>query len=64
MTRRMLTIEMAEDYTGYSRDMLRNAVKRGELDAERPGRSPRSRLYFDVDDLDEWMADGRVDVDA
>ena len=55
MARKMLTIEMAEDYTGYSALQIRKAVKRGELAAERPGRSPKSRLYFDQVELDEWI---------
>lgn len=53
--RKMLTIEMAEDYTGYTAIMLRAAVRRGELRAERPGGSPRSRLYFPQDELDLWL---------
>jgi hypothetical protein len=53
--RKMLSIEMAEDYTGYTALMIRNAVRRGELKGERPGKSPRSRLYFDREELDRWI---------
>lgn len=53
--RQMLTIEMAEEYTGYPAAMLRNAVRRGELQGERPGRSPKSRLYFERAELERWV---------
>jgi len=55
-------IEQAQDYVGVSSPLiLRNAVKRGELRAYRFGNSPKSRLYFDLADLDEWMAASEVE---
>lgn len=53
--RQMLTIEMAEEFTGYPASMLRNAVRRGELRGERPGKSPKSRLYFERAELERWI---------
>ncbi|MBN9734808.1 MULTISPECIES: helix-turn-helix domain-containing protein [unclassified Pseudonocardia] len=51
----MLTIEQAEDYTGYPRSVLHLAVGRGALSAEKPGGSLRARLYFDTEELDRWI---------
>lgn len=51
-----LPIESASAYTGYGQRILREAVKRGELAAERPGGFERARLYFATDELDRWMA--------
>ncbi len=53
--RQMMTTEMVEDYTGYSGLIIKNAVRRGDLRGERPGRSPRSRLYFDQAEVDRWL---------
>jgi hypothetical protein len=59
---RKLTMEMAEDYTGYPARTLRYAVKRGELVAERPIAAQNSRLYFSVTDLDRWLEAIKVKV--
>lgn len=53
--RQMMTTEMVEHYTGYSALIIKNAVRRGELTGERPGRSPRSRLYFDLQEVERWL---------
>lgn len=53
--RKRLTIEAAVDYAGYPERILRNAVTRGELQAERPSGFERGRLYFDPAELDRWL---------
>jgi len=60
MTQRKLTIEDATEYTGYKERVLREAVKRGELPAERPGGFERARLYFDQAELDRWLESIKV----
>ncbi|GJF01689.1 helix-turn-helix domain-containing protein [Pseudonocardia sp. D17] len=52
---RQLTIEQASDYTGYNPRIIREAFKRGDLTAERPGGFERARLYFDPAELDRWL---------
>ena len=53
--REMLAIEAMQEYTGYSRGVIMNAYRRGDLNGERPGGSPRSRLYFDRAEVDRWL---------
>ena len=60
--RKMLTIEMAEDYTGYPAALIRSAVRRGELKAERPSGFERGRLYFKTTELDRWLEAIAVDA--
>jgi excisionase family DNA binding protein len=56
-------MEQAMERVGVpSQTILRNAVHRGELRAYRFGNSPRSRLWFDVDDLDEWVEQAEVEA--
>ena len=53
--RDMMIMERVEDYTGYSRSVIMGAYKRGDLIGERPGGSPKSRLYFDVVEVEAWL---------
>ncbi|TQM44114.1 helix-turn-helix domain-containing protein [Pseudonocardia cypriaca] len=62
--RQMLSIEQAEEYTGYSDLIIKRAIKRGELKGERPGGSKFARLYFEQAELDRWLAAIEVDAEA
>lgn len=53
-TKRLSTRDAAE-YVGYPQSILRSAVERGDLKAERPSGFERGPLYFRVDDLDAWL---------
>jgi hypothetical protein len=53
--REMMLMEMVQDYTGYSRAVIMGAYRRGELKGERPGSSPKSRLYFDRVEVERWL---------
>ncbi|MBN9736866.1 MULTISPECIES: helix-turn-helix domain-containing protein [unclassified Pseudonocardia] len=57
---RKLTIEEAAEYTGYKERVMRDAIKRQDLSAERPGGFERGRLYFDPAELDRWLTSIKV----
>lgn len=59
-SRRMLTMDAAMTRTGYPATLLREAVKRGELPAERPAGGKFGRLFFDRVELDRWVERVRV----
>lgn len=62
--REMLPIEAVVEYSGYTRDIIKRAIKRGNLKAERPSGWERGQLYVDRAEVDRWMADAEVEVDA
>lgn len=53
--REMLTIEAVQEYSGYTRTIVKGAHRRGELKGERPGGFERGRLYFDRAEVDRWL---------
>lgn len=53
--REMMTKEQVIAYTGYDDPIITGAYRRGELKGEKPGRSLRSRVYFDRAEVDRWL---------
>ncbi|WP_300018612.1 DNA-binding protein [Pseudonocardia sp.] len=54
--REMLPVEAVQEYSGYTRDIIKGAYKRGELRGERPSGFERGRVYFDRAEVDRWLA--------
>lgn len=50
--------------TGYSVEILKSAIRRGGLAAERPSGFERGRLYVSSDAMSEWLDSVAVDADG
>ena len=55
--RRLLTVEQAAEYMGYTPAAVRHMVARNQVPCVRKGRT----LRFDVGDLDGWIEDHKRD---
>ena len=53
--RRLLVIDAASEYLGYTPVAIRHMVAKGQLPAVRNGRTIR----FDIGDLDRWVEEHR-----
>jgi excisionase family DNA binding protein len=51
-----LSMEAAAEYVGLPRGVLLGAAHRGELKGIKPGKSLRSRWFFERAELDRWVA--------
>lgn len=50
--------------TGYTVEILKSAIKRGDLRAERPSGFARGRLYLSSEEVDRWLDSIRVGESA
>ena len=47
--------------TGYSVEILKSAIRRGDLKAERPSGFERGRLYVSSDEMSRWLDSVQVE---
>ena len=49
--------------TGYTVQILKSAIRRGDLIAERPSGFERGKLYVSSDEMDRWLDSVRVNAE-
>lgn len=55
--RQMRDLAAWSDRIGYPVDVLRSAVRRGELHGERPSNWERGRIYVSTEEIERWLAE-------